>query len=162
MQITQQKSWDDARLQCYNKGGQLAVFENTMRPHSITEFFDKYMMEWETFYVGGRAANTGQWITVTNKLFDSHSSLWGPGEPSGDGLCGDLLLVESWNPKWRINDDNCLQSVGFVCEKQKTDAGKDSGEHFKCAVLYLASSQNKVKPQVHRVLLPDECCLKKD
>ena len=138
------------------------MFENTMRPHSITEFFDKYMMEWETFYVGGRAANTGQWVTVTNKLFDSHSSLWGPGEPSGDGLCGDLLLFENSNPKWRVNDDNCLYSVGFVCEKQKTDAGKDSGEHFKCAVLYLASSQNKVKPQVHRVLLPDECCLKRN
>lgn len=130
------------------------MFENTMRPHSITEFFDEYMMEWETFYVGGHTANTGQWITVTNELFDSDSSLWGPGEPSGDGLCGVMLLVENWNPKWRINDDNCLYNVGFVCEKQKTAAGKDFGEHFKCAVLYLVSSQYKVKPQVHRVSLP--------
>ena len=83
------------------------------------------MDEWEVFYVGGYVSNTRRWTTVLNEPFDSQSSLWGPGEPSGDGLCGDMLFRENWSPKWRINDEKCSMRIGFVCEKQKTASGKD-------------------------------------
>ena len=124
------------------------MFENTLKLHSITEFIDEYMDEWETFFVGGYAVNTGRWITVTNALFDSKSPLWGPGEPSGDGVCTDMLFNENWIPKWRINDEDCSLEIGFVCQKPMT-----AGKHLVCVILYLVSPQYKVIPQVRKPLI---------
>ena len=148
LQITPQKKWGLARLECYNRGGRFGVFENTLKLHLITKFIDEYMDERETIFVGGYAVDTGQWITVTNEVFASKSSLWGPGEPSGDGLCGDMRFRENWNPKWRINDEDCSSELGFVCQKPMTGAGK----HFVYVVVHLVSSQHKDIPQVRKPL----------
>lgn len=108
------------------------MFENTVKPKKITEFVDEYIEGWETFYVGAYVVSTGQWITVNSQIFDSKSSLWGPGQPSGDGWCADMLFGEKWDPKWkgkgwRLNDESCYLTTGFICQKLKNPYGKDCG-----------------------------------
>ena len=136
LQIISKPNWDGARLECHNRGGRLAVLEDGVKPgHTLTNFIDEYMDEWEYFYVGAYAVSDGRWITVNNQPFSTKSSLWGPAEPSGDGGCADLIFAEKWNPNWkgkgwRVNDQPCITKQGFVCQKQK-DA---SGNVFKNAV----------------------------
>ena len=110
------------------------MFENTFKLHAIRKFMDEYMEESEEIFVGGLTVNTGRWNTVANALFDSKSPLWGPGEPSGDGVCTDMLFKENWIPKWRINDEDCFKQIGFVCQKPMP-----AGKHLVCVVLYLVS-----------------------
>jgi len=129
LQITPAKNWGDARLECHNRGGRLAVLEDGMKPgHTLTKFIDEYVGESEYFYVGAYAVSDGRWITVNNQPFSTKSSLWGPAEPSGDGWCADLIFAEKWNPNWkgkgwRINDIPCLEKQAFVCQKEKEASG---------------------------------------
>lgn len=133
MHLPGQKTWDDARLDCYNRGGRLAVFEHGSKAHAqkINEFVDDYLDEWGYFYVGAYAVSDGQWITVENKTFSltKFQSLWGPFEPSGDGWCADMIFGEKWDNKWkgkgwRINDEVCSSEIGFICEKKNLVPGK--------------------------------------
>ena len=126
--LLRKKPWGNARFDCWNRGGRLAVFEYGFDSHKITEFLDDYIDERTRFSVGAFAASEGRWITVKNEpfSFDKYSSLWGPYEPSGDGRCGDLIWIASWKGKgWRINDGSCLRKKAFICQRQKRNLSMD-------------------------------------
>ena len=133
MHVKSYETWKDARFECHNLGGRLAVVGNAVKLHALSRFIDDYMEvpRWRFFFVGAHAVSTGRWITVRKQLFPTQSLLWGPSEPSGDGLCTDLIFAEKWNSNWkgkgwRINDQDCFSKEGFVCEKPKNISGTDN------------------------------------
>mgnify|MGYP002260108931 FL=1 len=75
------------------------------------------------FYSGAHRVRTVQFVTIENKQFNHTSSLWGPGQPSGNGLCGTMLLTRKG---WRVNDYSCHKNIGFVCQKKKNTSGKET------------------------------------
>ena len=140
MQIKPTETWKDARFECHNRGGRLAVIGNVVKPQtlsSLSRFMDEYLEEQVYYFVGAYAVSDGRWITARKQLFPAQSLLWGPSEPSGDGWCTDLIFGEKWNSNWkgkgwRINDENCLSKEGFVCQKPKTTAGNNTkNDHRK-------------------------------
>ncbi len=158
--LVRKRPWDDARLDCRNRGGQLAVFENGFEPHKITKFMNDYLDEWAYISVGAKASSDGRWITVKNESFslNKYSSLWGPNEPSGDGWCGALIFGEKWDVSWRgkgwrINDDACLAKGGFVCQRQKQDLSKHLGycriENLDTEFVPIFVSNQSVKKSFH-------------
>ena len=133
------KNWGNARLDCWTRGGRLAVIKSGLEPHQITKFVDDYLDQWSYLFTGAYAehATNGHWITVKSESFpfNKYSSLWGPHEPSGDGWCGDLILGEKWNDQWkgkgwRINDGACLTQEAYICQRQKHDSSKNVGCQF--------------------------------
>ena len=123
------ETWKDARFECHNRGGRLAVLGNAVKLHALSRFIDDYTGALVDFFVG--AYTTERWITVRNQLFPAHSLLWGPSQPSGDGWCTDLIFAEKWLSQWkgkgwRVNDGSCWSKRGFVCQKPKNTSGTDS------------------------------------
>lgn len=130
LNINPYKSWAAARIQCHNRGGKLAEFENSLNGYALSTFLDGYMEYWGLFHVGAEVLSSERWITVENQPFDSTSSLWGPGEPSGDGWCANMMLGEKWRKDWRgkgwrLDSDSCNINLGFVCQKDTTTPGKN-------------------------------------
>ena len=82
------------------------------------------------FYSGAHSVRTVQFLTIENKQFNHTSSLWGPGQPSGNGLCGTMLLTRKG---WRVDDESCHIKIGFVCQKKKNTSGKDTNIKFSVA-----------------------------
>ena len=123
LNITPLKSWADAQRECYVRGGKLAMFDNSLSTQDLTNFLDDYMEYLGRFYSGAHAVKLWHFSTIENKRFNSTSSLWGPGEPTGDGLCGNMLLGRKG---WRVNDESCYVNIGFVCQKKKNTSGKDT------------------------------------
>ncbi|XP_074619878.1 uncharacterized protein LOC141878749 isoform X1 [Acropora palmata] len=110
------KSWADGQRECRMRGGRLAVFEKSLTTRDLTKFLEDYMEYSGQFYSGAHSVRTRQFSTIEYKLFNRTSSLWGPGEPSGDGSCGNMLLGQKG---WRVNDESCYTNIGFVCQKKK-------------------------------------------
>ena len=144
VQIKPKETWKDARFECHNRGGRLAVLGNVVKPQtlsSLSRFMDEYLEEQVYFFVGAYAISDGRWITARKQLFPAQSLLWGPSEPSGDGWCTDLIFGEKWNSNWkgkgwRINDENCLSKEGFVCQKPKTTAGNNT-KNYQTNLVYI-------------------------
>ena len=120
------KSWLESQRECRKRGGRLATFESSLTTQYLTGFLEDYMEYLGWFYIGTHAVGTGHFITIEYKQFNQTSSLWGPGQPSGDGLCSDMLFKLEWKGRWRVNDEPCNKKIGFVCQKKKiTSAGKE-------------------------------------
>ena len=115
------KSWADGQRECRMRGGRLAVFEKGLTTRDLTKFLDDYMEYLGQFYSGAHSVRTLQFSTIEYKLFNRTSSLWGPREPSGNGLCGNMLLGQKG---WRVNDDFCFINIGFVCQRKMNTSGK--------------------------------------
>ena len=99
------------------------MFEKSLTPHDLTKFLEDYMEYLGQFYSGAHVVRTRLFSTIEYKPFNPTSSLWGPGEPSGDGPCGNML----WGRKgWRVNDASCYLNIGFVCQKKQNTAGKET------------------------------------
>ncbi|XP_067041831.1 uncharacterized protein [Acropora muricata] len=113
------KSWADSQHECRQRGGRLATFESNLTTQYFTEFLEDYMEYLDWFHIGARAVRTGDFITIEYKQFNRTSSLWGPGEPSGDGMCSNMLFKQEWEGRWRVNDAPCNIKMGFVCQKKK-------------------------------------------
>ena len=123
------KSRASSQQECHQRGGRLAMFESTLTTQYLTGFLEDYMEYLGRFYIGARAVPTGHFITIEYKPFSRNSSLWGPGEPSGDGLCSDMLFKQEWEGRWRVNDESCIKRAGFVCQKKMTiSAGKETAK----------------------------------
>ena len=103
------------------RGGRLAMFEKSLTTRDLTKFLEDYMEFSGQFYSGAHSVRTWQFSTIEYKLFSHTSSLWGPGEPSGDGSCGNMLLGQKG---WRVNDESCFVNIGFVCQKKINTSGK--------------------------------------
>ena len=129
------KSWAGAQVECHNRGGTLAEVENSLNRHAFFAFLDGYMEYLGYFHVGAHILSSERWITVEYQPFDSTSSLWGPGEPSGDGRCANMMLGEKWRKDWRgegwrLGSDLCNLNIGFVCQKKKTTSGTNTFVHI--------------------------------
>ena len=126
------KSWADMQRECHQRGGRLAMFESTLTTQYLTGFLEDYMEYLGRFDIGARAVPTGRFITIEYKQFSRTSSLWGPGEPSGDGLCSDMLFKPKWQGRWRVNDESCNKfKIGFVCQKKmNTSAGMETAKLY--------------------------------
>ena len=73
------------------------------------------------FYSGAHSVEPLQFLTIEDKQLSRTSSLWGPGEPSGNGSCGTLFLRKK---EWRVYVDSCHVNIAFVCQKRKNTSGK--------------------------------------
>ena len=113
------------------------MFEKKLTTQDLTKFLEDYMEYLGQFHSGAYGDRTWQFSTIEYKSFNRSSSLWGPGEPSGDGSCGNMLLGQKG---WRINDDSCSINIGFVCQKKK----KTSGKETKCIITYKLLNTNLV------------------
>ena len=123
------KSWADSQRECHKRGGRLAMFESRLSFHNLTGFLEDYMDYLGWFHIGAHAVGAGHFITIEYKQFNRTSSLWGPGEPSGDGLCSNMLFHRGWKGRWRVNDAPCNIKMGFVCQKKKNaSAGKETAK----------------------------------
>ena len=125
------KNWAGAQVECHNRGGGLAEFENSLNRHALSTFLDGHMEYWGWFHVGAQILSSEGWITVEYQPFDAALSLWGPGEPSGDGRCANMMLGEKWRKDWRgkgwrLGSDLCNMNIGFVCQKNNTTPGKNT------------------------------------
>ncbi|XP_074619397.1 uncharacterized protein LOC141878381 [Acropora palmata] len=109
------KSWSDGQRECQMRGGRLAMFEKNLTTRDLTKFLEDYMEFSGQFYSGAHGVKTWQFSTIENKMFSCTSLLWGPGEPSGDGSCENMLLGQKG---WRVNDKSCFVNIGFVCQKK--------------------------------------------
>ena len=124
-------SWADSQRECHRRGGRLATFESNLTTQYLTAFLEDYMEYLGWFHIGARVVPTGHFITIEYKQFNRTSSLWGPGEPSGDGLCSNMLFRQEWEGRWRVNDAPCNIKMGFICQKkQNTSAGKETANYI--------------------------------
>ena len=62
------------------------------------------------------------WVWSDGTNVQKTNNLWGPGEPSGDGMCGSFLNAIGWNSDWkgygwRWNDLGCTNLLGYICEE---------------------------------------------
>ena len=118
------KSWADSQRECHLRGGRLATFESNLTIQYLTGFLEDSMEYLGSFHTSAFGLRTGHFITIEHQEFSRTSPLWGPGQPSGDGLCTVMLLVSR---KWKLNDESCYNKRGFVCQKKKnTSAGKET------------------------------------
>ena len=124
------ESWADGQRECHIRGGRLAIFEKSLTTQDLTKFLEYYMEYLSQFYSGAHGVRTLQFLTIENKQFNHTSSLWGPGQPSGNGLCGTMLLRQK---EWRVDDDSCHINIGFVCQKKKNTSGKEKNIKFSVA-----------------------------
>ena len=134
------ETWKDARFECHNRGGRLAVLGNAVKLHALSRFIDDYTGALVDFFVG--AFSTKRWITVRKELFPVQSLLWGPSQPSGDGWCTNLIFAEKWNSKWkgkgwRVNDTPCFLKQEFVCQKPKSTSGTDNIKNSQTDLVYM-------------------------
>ena len=106
------------------------MFESSLTTQYLTGFLEDYMEYLGWFHIGARAVRTEHFITIEYKQFNRTSSLWGPGEPSGDGLCSNMLFRPEWRGRWRVNAAPCNKKIGFVCQKKKNiSAGKETAKY---------------------------------
>ncbi|XP_078372311.1 uncharacterized protein LOC144655983 isoform X2 [Oculina patagonica] len=112
--LIRKKPWDDARFDCRNRGGQLAVFENGFQPHKITKFMDDYFDELAYISVGAKASSDGRWQWLGGRDV-TLGNIWHSGYPSvrKKGECGVLAEGSS---EWRLFQAGCHYEMGFLCE----------------------------------------------
>jgi hypothetical protein len=73
-------------------------------------------------FVGGSAREDQQWEWISEEKVKD--TLWGPGQPYGDGECGSFVRGKEWDPmlpgySWKLNDEPCSNRHAFVCQMNK-------------------------------------------
>ena len=121
LNINPLKSQSDSRRECHKRGGRLAVFESSLTTQDLTAFLEDYMEYLGWFHID--ALPVAHFVTTEQKQFSLTSSLWGPGEPSWDGWCGNMILGQKG---WRVNDESCYVNIGFVCQTKTNTSGKET------------------------------------
>lgn len=69
-------------------------------------------------WLGGKYSKlAATWYWVPNeKAFDREThTLWGPGQPGGDGDCVTFARIDGWT-SWFLNDYDCTKTFMYVCE----------------------------------------------
>ncbi|KAG7176189.1 CD209 antigen-like 5, partial [Homarus americanus] len=103
--------WVDARTWCRNKGGDLAIPQES---RALVSLLKSFKID-ENFWMGASdLATEGVFLDVSNKPINLGSSLWHVGEPSGSEDCFHLWHnnVHGWN------DAHCTRHEYFICEHQ--------------------------------------------
>ena len=107
------------------------MFESSLTTQDLNAFLEDYMEYLGWFHID--ALPVAHFETIEHKRFNVTSSLWGPGEPSGDGWCGNMLLGQKG---WRVNDESCYVNIGFVCQKKKNTSGKETNKIYNSEIKY--------------------------
>ena len=112
--------WSEARSFCHKQGADLAVVNDAVTIKQLTNQRREMKLDDRELFIGLSGQLNWIWSDGTN--FSRKNSLWGPGEPSGDGKCGSFLNAISWDSAWqgygwRWNDEKCINRKGFICEE---------------------------------------------
>ncbi|XP_031561610.1 uncharacterized protein LOC116297509 isoform X2 [Actinia tenebrosa] len=117
-------SWNGARLHCVTRGGHIATPWTMSRMNSLNNYLNKLQFgNPRVAFVGATVIEHGHWEWFSgasvNPIF------WGPGQPSWDGQCGNLIKGEEWDSNWlgygwKLNDEPCNDPSSFICQKKMT------------------------------------------
>jgi len=109
-------AWTDANFECNNIGGQLASIPNAQINAHIASLQEEKDQSYIGLIKSGPADD--QWTWTDGTPFDYVD--FGPGEPTGDGFCGDIWNDSTWLVGW--NDVSCYTKYdkSFICQKYPT------------------------------------------
>lgn len=109
--VNQAKTWQEAKLDCENMGGHLAVISSDEEMHFVSTIIPQKESENHIVWIGGSdAAKEGKWEWVTGEAF-SYTN-WKTYEPN-NYINEDYLQIDE-NPKW--NDASDSQQCYYLCE----------------------------------------------
>ncbi|XP_048584250.1 uncharacterized protein LOC5517652 isoform X2 [Nematostella vectensis] len=116
-------TWNEARVACRMRGGQLATPKTSREMTNLHSYFSMFPEVLARYYLLGASARSEyrwQWLSRA----EADQKMWGPGEPSSDGNCGNLLRADGWDSKWaghgwRLNDELCAYRQGYICQMKK-------------------------------------------
>ncbi|XP_063843180.1 uncharacterized protein LOC135090352 [Scylla paramamosain] len=112
-------SWDSARSDCQNHGGDLIILEDHDKMRAVSNYLDSFAEPLSAYpcWVGGKALS-GVWKWVDGRLMNLLSHLWSPEEPPHSSTQGTLYsLVVTVGKRRRIVSTNSISIPGYLCEK---------------------------------------------
>ncbi|KAG7165265.1 C-type lectin domain family 4 member F-like 4, partial [Homarus americanus] len=113
--LEEKVSWADARTWCHNKGGDLAIPQDSRTLISLLNSFNVG----EHLWLGGSdLATEGVWHDVSSKPINLRSSLWSESEPNDYGGNEDCVHLRYKEGEYGWNDVNCEYTYNFICEHQ--------------------------------------------
>ncbi|XP_005465649.1 CD209 antigen [Oreochromis niloticus] len=106
---SEQKSWEESRQDCLQKGSNLMII-NSREEQNFVNQFKKYL------WIGltdSLTEGTWKWVDGTRMT----TSYWNSGEPNGGRTenCGQIKAYDSQN-SW--NDETCSNKHFWICEKR--------------------------------------------
>ncbi|XP_039469871.1 CD209 antigen-like [Oreochromis aureus] len=106
---SEQKSWEESRQDCLQKGSNLMII-NSREEQNFANQFKKYL------WIGltdSQTDGTWKWVDGTRMT----TSYWNSGEPNGGRKenCGQIKAYDSQN-SW--NDETCSNQHFWICEKR--------------------------------------------
>lgn len=121
-------SWNGARIFCVTKGGHIATPWTVSTMDALGNYLNKLQFRnSKAAFVGAVAQDHSHWEWFSGARVNS--KFWGPGQPSGDGKCGNFIKGEEWDTKWRgygwkLNDEPCNDKSSFICQKKMSKFDK--------------------------------------
>jgi len=135
--LNEKLTWYRAWGKCYEKGGRLAVIDNT-NPYdkqiivsSIKSYLDDYGKSWQNVWIGLRRSNYyphgWYWRNVnptrpTDVKADVYSNdfenLWGVRRQSGiyDGDCFNWMPEDVYDDSWGWIAKSCSEARDYICQ----------------------------------------------
>lgn len=107
------RTYQDARIECQQRGGDLAVIQDDSENAALTEWALQVKGPATIWYIGlDDAAVEGSFLWVDGSPVGF--SGWAPGEPSNTGGIEDCAVLYAGDGSW--NDQQCNLAVLFICE----------------------------------------------
>ena len=98
-------TWDEAQAACEKMGGNLASTLDSLTQAGVVDLIPTST---DRVYIGAHKVG-GSWAWVDNSPWGEPQ--WNPGQPSGDGPCGEII-------EGRLNDLACSHKRANVCQKK--------------------------------------------
>jgi len=102
-------TWDQAQAACEKMGGNLASILDSLTRAGVAAILTTTN---DRVWIGLNKVG-GSWAWVDNSPWGE--TQWWPGNPSGDGACGELI---SYQGNIGLNDLSCLSTRDYVCKKK--------------------------------------------
>ncbi|KAK8396514.1 hypothetical protein O3P69_005514 [Scylla paramamosain] len=111
-------SWDSARSDCQNHGGDLIILEDHDKMRAVSNYLDSFAERLSTYpcWVGGNNFS-GVWKWVDGRPMSQLSHLWAPEEPVNSSTQGTLytLLVRMRKRRYMVSASD-YTIPGYICE----------------------------------------------
>ncbi|XP_042215051.1 C-type lectin domain family 3 member A-like [Homarus americanus] len=107
--------WVDARTWCRNKGGDLAIPQESRALISLLKSFKIS----DTFWMGASdLATEGVFLDVSSKPINLMSPLWKESDPNDYGGNEDCFFILDYSGVYNWYDARCTRHEYFICEHQ--------------------------------------------